>query len=295
VDPEQPTPEDVRAQLERLLTSHVLASSVRLQRFLRHVVARSLAGEADQLKEYAIGVAVFDRDDRFDPRIDSIVRVEAGRLRTKIDEYYATAGAGDPVRIRVARGGYVARFERRERPVATVLPPAAAPPRRRWTVWRPALALAAVVTTLTVVLAWQNAAPRTTAQSSITVAVLPFASFSTVAADQMLAARLTDGVTNELVRLGTVAVISRTTALRLVAAGRPLKEVAQTLNVNLVVEGSVETDGDRIRIQPRLVDAGADRKGWIPSVDGRRADLPRLQQQIAEIIAREARQRLASQ
>ncbi len=85
-----------------------------MSRLLRYVVEKTLAGEADQLKEYAVGVEVFDRDDKYDPRLDSIVRVEAGRLRSRLDEYYNGEGAASPIRINLPRGGYVAQFEPRE-------------------------------------------------------------------------------------------------------------------------------------------------------------------------------------
>ena len=83
----EPTAEEVRQQLDRILASDLFANADRLSRFLRYVVERTLAGEGDQLKEYAVGVGVFDRGEQYDPRVDSIVRVEASRLRTKIDEY----------------------------------------------------------------------------------------------------------------------------------------------------------------------------------------------------------------
>src|SRR5262245_54462809 len=104
-----PIPEpEVRAELDRILASRGFSSAGRVSRLLRHVVDKSLAGESDQLKEYAVGIEVFERDDKYDPRLDSIVRVEAGRLRTKLDEYYNGDGAASEVRIGLPRGGYAA-------------------------------------------------------------------------------------------------------------------------------------------------------------------------------------------
>ena len=106
----------VRLELDRVLTSSTFTGSPRLSRFLRFVVERTLAGEGERLKEYVIGVEVFDRDGEYDPRVDSIVRVEAGRLRTKLEEYYQRAGAADPVIISIQRGGYAPDFRRATRP-----------------------------------------------------------------------------------------------------------------------------------------------------------------------------------
>ena len=115
-DPPIPA-EAITPQLNRILASKGLANAGRLSRLLRYVVERTLAGEADQLKEYAVGVEVFDRDDKYDPRLDSIVRVEAGRLRSRLEEYYSGEGAQDEVRILLPRGGYSAQFGRRSEPV----------------------------------------------------------------------------------------------------------------------------------------------------------------------------------
>ena len=81
----------MRAELDRVLASKGFQNAGRLSRAApRH--GKNLAGDADQLKEYAVGVDVFDRDASYDPRIDSIVRVEAGRLRSRLDECYANGG-----------------------------------------------------------------------------------------------------------------------------------------------------------------------------------------------------------
>src|SRR4029453_4394786 len=82
----------IRAQVEKILASRFFAQSKRLTRFLRFTVEQAIQGQGDDLKEYLLGVEVFDRDPSFDPRIDSIVRVEAGRLRSRLKTYYETEG-----------------------------------------------------------------------------------------------------------------------------------------------------------------------------------------------------------
>ena len=81
-----PAPEAIRGQLERILASPALAHSESLSRLLSYVVARKLEGKADPPKEYLIGVEAFDRGESFDPRTDTIVRVQARRLRAKLAE-----------------------------------------------------------------------------------------------------------------------------------------------------------------------------------------------------------------
>jgi tetratricopeptide (TPR) repeat protein len=104
---------DIRAQLDLILRSRAFIQSHRIRRFLQFVVEESLLGQPHRLKEYLIGLEVFDRREAFDPRVDSIVRVEARRLRYKLEEYYRTEGRDDGIRIVLRKGSYVPIFEYR--------------------------------------------------------------------------------------------------------------------------------------------------------------------------------------
>ena len=107
-----PGPE-IRSQLEKILRSRAFIQSHRIRRFLQFIVEESLLGQPHRLKEYLIGLEVFDRRDAFDPRVDSIVRVEARRLRHKLEEYYRSEGREDLIRITLRKGSYVPIFEPR--------------------------------------------------------------------------------------------------------------------------------------------------------------------------------------
>jgi hypothetical protein len=85
VSTRMPPPDEVRAHLRKVLASNTLAGSEQLRRLLEVVVERTANGQADTLKEYTIGVEAFGRAAGYDPKIDPIVRVQAGRLRTKLD------------------------------------------------------------------------------------------------------------------------------------------------------------------------------------------------------------------
>jgi hypothetical protein len=81
-----------------------------MQRFLRFVVSESLAGRAERLKEYTIGIEAFDRPETFSPLGDPIVRVEARRLREKLTRYYQQYGRADEVVIEMPTGQYLPFF-----------------------------------------------------------------------------------------------------------------------------------------------------------------------------------------
>ena len=104
---------EIRAQLDLIMRSRAFIQSHRIRRFLQFVVEESLLGQPHRLKEYLIGLEVFDRREAFDPRVDSIVRVEARRLRYKLEEYYRIEGREDSVRIVLRKGSYVPTFEYR--------------------------------------------------------------------------------------------------------------------------------------------------------------------------------------
>jgi Tol biopolymer transport system component len=109
--PEVKVPEtEVLLQLERILASSPFGRSRRLSRFLRFAVVQTLHGHGEELKEYLIGTEVFERGASFDPRVDTIVRTQAHRLRTMLATYYETDGRGDPVVIEMPRGSYVPVF-----------------------------------------------------------------------------------------------------------------------------------------------------------------------------------------
>jgi tetratricopeptide (TPR) repeat protein len=105
---------EIRAEMERILRSHTFIHSHRIRRFLQFVVEEALRGRQHRLKEYVIGMEVFGRQESFDPRVDSIVRVEARRLRGKLEEYYANnADSSDTATLRICirKGSYVPLFE----------------------------------------------------------------------------------------------------------------------------------------------------------------------------------------
>lgn len=138
--------EQISAELDRILHSSSFQHSGRLSRFLRFVVERTLEGGQPQLKEFTVALEVYDKDPGFDPRLDSIVRVEASRLRAKLREYYETEGRENRIRIELPKGGYTPVFRR-------VDENRAAP--RRFT-WISAFVLVSLAAALVAVQLWRD-------------------------------------------------------------------------------------------------------------------------------------------
>ena len=266
----------VRTELDRILATKRFSSAARLSKFLRYVVEKTLAGETDHLEEYAVGVEVFARDGNYDPRLDSIVRVEAGRLRSRLEEYYNGEGARSPIRINLPRGGYSAQFEQApqtpQRPsYRTVLPLAI-------TLF---FAIAAMVM-------WLGRSDRHPAPDTRpTAAVLPFEANMIGGDNDNYGARMTEAVTSELARMGTVSVASNTSALQFAGQRLPMSEIAATLNCSYIIEASIDDEADQILVVARVVDAATDRNMWVSDYRGAREDVRGIAQRIAYDISAE--------
>jgi hypothetical protein len=100
----------VKQELERVLQSKAFRNAEALSKLLRFIVERTLQADTEGLKEYSLGSQVLDRGPGFDPQADPIVRVQAGRLRLKLNGYYHTEGKYDTLRIDLPRGGYIPEF-----------------------------------------------------------------------------------------------------------------------------------------------------------------------------------------
>jgi len=259
---------EIHHQLERILRSKGFRSSVRLQRFLRLAVERTLAGETDQLNEYAVGRDVFDRGVDYDPRVDSIVRVEARRLRNKLREYYRTAGAADPVVIEFPRGSYVPKFTQGSpaRPSAQPLNQADSESEKP---------------SETLVAAQSANAPL----DPCTIAVLPFSNLSPEPEQQYFCDGMTEDIINALTAVAELQVIGRTSMFALEADMLDLREIGVRLGAGTIVEGSVRKAGELLRVSARIVDSETRQTKWSQVFDRRTQDVFVIEDEIAHSIA----------
>ena len=113
-DTPAPTVAEIRTQLEKIVGSPDFQNASRLREFLRFVVNEGFDGRADNLKAYTIGIEVFDRPDNFDPITDTIVRVNAGKLRRALERYYLGPGRQDKILISIPKGRYIPVFQIQE-------------------------------------------------------------------------------------------------------------------------------------------------------------------------------------
>src|SRR5262249_19621350 len=158
---------------------------------LRFVVEHEIAGRGDEIKEYTIGIEVFRKNDDFDPRIDTVVRSEARRLRGKLLQYYQSEGKNDPIEIMLPKGSYRAAFRSR----TEALPAAAPHSSKSRTIW---WAVGVVIAVASASIYWYTARTHKSPASNgkpPSIAVLPFENLSADPNQEYLA----DGITETLI------------------------------------------------------------------------------------------------
>jgi TolB-like protein len=205
----------VHVELDRLTSSRELRGSKALADLLRYCVQQTLANNIPQLKEYWIGVNVFRRGEEFDPAADPIVRVQARRLRHKLESYYRSNSFHE-VTIALRKGAYLTEFH-----VAPVEHP---------TNGSAALPIASV-------------------------AVLPISDLSSDAENRSFCEGLMDELIHALAEAGGLLVVARTSLLQYRNTLIDIRDIGQQLGADAIVEGSVVREASRRRVSIRLIDA----------------------------------------
>jgi len=287
--------ESIQAQLEKILASSAFAGAERSSRFLRFTVAQTVQGRGEQIKEYLVGLEVFDRKQSYDPRTDPIVRVEAGRLRTKLKEYYETEGRDDPVLITYRKGSYIPAFQRRE-PLATApVGSQSLSLSRKWKAMALAVTLVLTASVIFCVTYWLNLSPQGQQEGSrpvSTIAVLPFENLSDDREQEHFADGITEALITELSKIKGLRVISRTSTMHYKGTRKSLPEIVRELNVKTVVTGSVTFSGKKVRIIAHLMNASTDTKLWADSYERDLQDILALQSEVARTVAGEIKIKL---
>jgi TolB-like protein len=226
-------PELVRAELARIIASPDFSASDRNRRFFVYVVEEALAGRGGRIKAYTVATTVFGRDEHFDAQLDSIVRIEAGRLRRALEHYYLTAGAQSPIRIDMPRGTYA--------PVFTYVD----------------------------VSKTENHAPRASlARASFrkpVILVLDMVDESPTAFP-FLASGLTRQIVVGLTRFSQLRVFGQQTVQSLGGAG-DLSRIREELSVDFFVAGGLFLAKDRLHVDGLLIDAHSGCYLWAEAFD----------------------------
>jgi adenylate cyclase len=292
--------EAVLAELNAVVAGPALARAPQLQAMLRYLVTETLAGRGPQIKAFNIAVDVFGRGPDFDAAQDTIVRVQAGRLRTALAQHYTGEGRSSPLRIELGKGSYVPRFV----PASATAPPPADPPDGG--IGQPLgaaagptaapepvtaipggryglLILFAVLLGLSLALAfsWRAPSPPATATleparppavlKTTRLAVAPFSDLSAAGDQQALADALTAEVTSSLARPGLIDLTL--ISARGVGMGEDLRLAAEKLGARWALTGVLHRTGTRVRTNIFLMDVSNGGLVWSQDYERDSTDL----------------------
>jgi TolB-like protein len=217
----------IREELDRILSNPAFKNSGVLSGFLKFVVDETLAGRHHEIKEYSIGVNVLSRNTNFNPQLDPIVRMHAGRLRRALKEYYYETGKKDEIRIEIPKGNYIPLFYSQKK--------------------------------------FENneiAEKINQARNRPVVAVLPFRNISKDPSRDFFADGLGEQLTTDLSQFHDLSVISYYSSRQAAAKTIDVKEAATLLDAKYIVTGSIQNDKKHLRIQVQLIIVNSGEQLW---------------------------------
>jgi serine/threonine-protein kinase len=245
------SPDEAYAELERIFADSAFATAEKMKRFLRFIVQETLAGRGDDLNETLVGMELYSRDGTFDPRQDSIVRVEAGRLRAKLREFYELQAGGGGIRIDIPKGSYKPTFK----------------------------GLKGTGAKKSAEIALEKRSPGRT------IAVLPFADMSPQRDHEYFGDGLAEELMFALSRLQNLRVVSQTSVFAFKGKGTDVREIGKQLDVEYIMEGSVRKAEQQLRVAVRLSEAGTGFQIWSEVFERTLKDVFEVQQQISKAVA----------
>ena len=298
-----PSPNSVRTELDRILASASFRGSPPLRRFLSYTVEHSLHGEADQLKEYRLGLEVFGRRSSYEPQKDPIVRLEARRLRAKLREYYEDEGRQDPVRISVPKGGYAATFSANGHsgpPFSLPVPPLTPPTEPRPPLSRKAkIGMTAVICSVALLMVGWAFSRRqghlSTSSQAVSMAVLPFRNLSGDPGQDYLADGITENLINNLSRVPGLRLMAPSTVIRYKGRDSDPRKVGKDLHVSAVLTGRLLEQDETLVVQIELIDVTKGSLLWDNQYSRKLTDIQAIQEDISRDIPRQLRLHLTDE
>lgn len=284
IEPCEKNEDQLLHALERVLASKPFAEVFRLRKFLEYVVTETIEGRKDRLKGFVIACDVFGKEDPTDAQTTTVVRVEAGRLRRRLKDYYEADGAGDPIRISIPKGGYAACFHRREDSTGTMEAVQAPPPEHislgplAW------LAGAAILVVLFVAL-WRQepqgvTRPEPATVSQPLIAVMPFQNLSGSEAGDPVAATLTEDIAIGLETITSIDVTSVSSVWGLNSPQLSPRAIGAELGATYILRGSIRALPPAPQITAGMFETKTGHQIWADHFTGTGSDFRELQRAL---------------
>lgn len=293
-----PAKEEIRSQLERIISSTEFPGSGRSAAFLHYVIEEAIAGRATRIKGYSIAIEVFGRNESF-TQDDPVVRIEAARLRRSLERYYLVEGHQDPIRIDIPKGGYAPVFSWNSvvvsKPTETVSVPVSQPSSKRWWSGVSPQMLACVVLVASASIyqfspyirsAPTELPPDGRVPDRPTVIVAPFSSLGEGPEALLYSAGFTEELLTALPRFKEIKVFGRETS-RSLPSDVDASKVREELGARYLLAGGVRTIGNSLRVTARLIDTDDGEIIWSRDYDNDLGanDLFSIQADVARRVA----------
>ncbi|MBY3175045.1 adenylate cyclase [Rhizobium leguminosarum] len=286
-----PDQDEIRAQLERILSSDEFPKVGRSATFLTYVTEEAVAGRANRIKGYSIAIEVFKRREGF-KQDDPVVRIEAGRLRRTLERYYLVAGQNDPIRIDIPKGGYAPSFVWNEEVPASSDDRLATrfqklmPFGLRAGIMLGVVIMALAVSAYLLPIGLGSTSSLGSIEEGPTLVVAPFANLGDGPQAALYTAGLTEELLTALPRFKEIRVFGRETSKSL-PPGVEASKVRGELGARFLLAGGVRVSGDRIRVTARLLDTDNDEILWSQTYDDdiKSGDLFGIQSDVANKVA----------
>ncbi len=253
----------IRKQLDNICNSSIFEKKKILCKFLRHVVDETLEGRENQIKGLTLGLEVFDKGEDFDPQYDSLVRINAGRLRRALRMYYKGSGKNDDIIIQIPKGAYVPVFKENDQKITEG-------------------------TSKT------RSGPFTgNISDKPHIAILPFKNNSGNPKFDYLSYGLVEELTIELTSYEDLIVYDCVPGSNSLYTHSDINAFIRERNIHYVLDGSVLQSGDHVSFLVKLTDVINENQVWGQRYNGNIDELDLIQ--ILENIARDVAVNIGSQ
>ncbi len=222
---------DILVELNRILSSDLFSRSSVLSKFLKFIVEETIACRTEELKEYTIAVSALGKSTDFNPQIDAIVRIHAGRLRRLLKEYYASSGKTDAIKIELVSGTYVPVFRNH-------------------------------LTSKQKDTAANIVQPISYSRTKLTLAVLPFRNLCPTNEYQFFVDGFGEEMTRIFSKFQSIDVIAHHSARKYASALEDIRMIGTDLGVHYLINGSVKRSSEEIIVNVGLIEVLKGRQVW---------------------------------
>lgn len=274
---------EIRKELALILASERFINAPRMRDLLSYLVEESLQGHGDRIKAFTIAQEIFGRDEKFDQQRDTIVRVEAGRLRRRLEAFYASTSQIRAVRISIPKGGYTPKYH----------------PGKKSASKTKVMGLAASLLLIAIsITSWYFTAgelnekdkqpPVDAVISESTgplIAILPLSSVDSSATESRLAAGLVESLITSLAKLSGMSVMAHASVIELEKQSITVQDLRGSFGVTHLMRGNLQIQDELVRLNVQLIDTGTLQTIWAGRLEGQIQNTWDLQDQLAIQVA----------